>query len=47
VEFERIVVDYVRATYGGEAKSAALVPQRKTIAVKAMGSARSSGADSR
>jgi (E)-4-hydroxy-3-methylbut-2-enyl-diphosphate synthase len=43
-EFERIVVDYVRATYGGEAKSAALVPQQKTIAVKAIESARSSGA---
>src|SRR5690348_13795132 len=43
-EFERIVVDYVRATYGGEAKSAALVPQQKTIAVKAIESARSSSA---
>jgi hypothetical protein len=37
----------VRATYGGEAKSAALVPQQKTIAVKALGSARSSGAVAR
>jgi (E)-4-hydroxy-3-methylbut-2-enyl-diphosphate synthase len=35
-EFERIVLDYVRATYGGEAKSPALVPQHKTIAVKAV-----------
>src|SRR6478752_5189341 len=35
-EFERIVVDYVRATYGGEAKAPALVPQHKTIAVKAV-----------
>jgi (E)-4-hydroxy-3-methylbut-2-enyl-diphosphate synthase len=35
-EFERIVADYVRATYGGEAKSPALVPQHKTIAVKAV-----------
>jgi (E)-4-hydroxy-3-methylbut-2-enyl-diphosphate synthase len=35
-EFERIVVDYVRATYGGEAKSPALMPQHKTIAVKAV-----------
>jgi (E)-4-hydroxy-3-methylbut-2-enyl-diphosphate synthase len=34
-EFEQIVVDYVRATYGGEAKTAALVPQHKTIPVKA------------
>ena len=33
-EFERIVEDYVRATYGGESKSAALEPQHKTIAVK-------------
>jgi (E)-4-hydroxy-3-methylbut-2-enyl-diphosphate synthase len=34
-EFEQIVVDYVRATYGGEPKSAALVPQHKTIPVRA------------
>jgi (E)-4-hydroxy-3-methylbut-2-enyl-diphosphate synthase len=33
-EFEQIVVDYVRATYGGEAKSPSLVPQHKTTAVK-------------
>ncbi len=33
-EFERIVVDYVRATYGGEPKSSSLVPAQKTIAVK-------------
>ena len=33
-EFERIVVDYVRATYGGEARTAALVPQQRTIAVR-------------
>ncbi len=39
-EFERIVLDYVRATYGGETKSAALTPQHKTIAVKALGSER-------
>jgi (E)-4-hydroxy-3-methylbut-2-enyl-diphosphate synthase len=43
-EFECIVVDYVRATYGGEAKAPALVPQHKTIAVKAVASDRSSGA---
>jgi (E)-4-hydroxy-3-methylbut-2-enyl-diphosphate synthase len=43
-EFERIVVDYVRATYGGEAKAPALVPQHKTIAVKAVASDRISGA---
>jgi (E)-4-hydroxy-3-methylbut-2-enyl-diphosphate synthase len=42
-EFERIVVAYVRATYGGEAKAPALVPQHRTIAVKAMGSERISG----
>jgi (E)-4-hydroxy-3-methylbut-2-enyl-diphosphate synthase len=35
-EFERIVGDYVRATYGGEARSPALAPQQKTIAVKAL-----------
>ncbi|HEX6137522.1 MAG TPA: flavodoxin-dependent (E)-4-hydroxy-3-methylbut-2-enyl-diphosphate synthase [Casimicrobiaceae bacterium] len=35
-EFERIVDDYVRATYGGEPRSAALEPQHKTIAVKAI-----------
>ncbi|HET9668698.1 MAG TPA: flavodoxin-dependent (E)-4-hydroxy-3-methylbut-2-enyl-diphosphate synthase [Casimicrobiaceae bacterium] len=29
-EFEQIVVDYVRATYGGEARSSSLLPQRKT-----------------
>jgi (E)-4-hydroxy-3-methylbut-2-enyl-diphosphate synthase len=39
-EFERIVVDYVRATYGGEARSPALVPQHRTIAVKAMSDGR-------
>ncbi|HEY3563789.1 MAG TPA: flavodoxin-dependent (E)-4-hydroxy-3-methylbut-2-enyl-diphosphate synthase, partial [Casimicrobiaceae bacterium] len=31
-EFERIVVDYVRATYGGEARSSSLLPQHKTTA---------------
>ena len=35
-EFERIVEDYVRATYGGEPRSPALAPQQKTIAVKAL-----------
>jgi (E)-4-hydroxy-3-methylbut-2-enyl-diphosphate synthase len=35
-EFERIVEDYVRATYGGEPRSPALTPQQKTIAVKAL-----------
>ncbi|HLX29650.1 MAG TPA: flavodoxin-dependent (E)-4-hydroxy-3-methylbut-2-enyl-diphosphate synthase [Casimicrobiaceae bacterium] len=34
-DFERIVVDYVKATYGGEPRSDALVPQHKTIPVKA------------
>ncbi len=35
LEFERIVDDYVRATYGGEPRAAHLDPERKTIAVKA------------
>jgi (E)-4-hydroxy-3-methylbut-2-enyl-diphosphate synthase len=34
-EFEALVEAYVRATYGGEAASPALKPQKKTIAVKA------------
>jgi (E)-4-hydroxy-3-methylbut-2-enyl-diphosphate synthase len=34
VEFQRIVDDYVRATYGGEPRAAHLTPERKTIAVK-------------
>jgi (E)-4-hydroxy-3-methylbut-2-enyl-diphosphate synthase len=46
-EFEHIVVDYVRATYGGEARSPALMPQHKTIAVKAMGSEQTGGAPAR
>jgi (E)-4-hydroxy-3-methylbut-2-enyl-diphosphate synthase len=29
-EFQQIVVDYVRATYGGEARSSSLLPQHKT-----------------
>ncbi len=36
-EFQRIVDDYVRATYGGEPRAAHLSPARKTIAVKALG----------
>jgi (E)-4-hydroxy-3-methylbut-2-enyl-diphosphate synthase len=35
-EFETLVEAYVRATYGGEAASPALKPQKKTIAVKAV-----------
>ena len=35
-EFERIVEDYVRATYGGEPRSPELTPQAKTVAVKAI-----------
>jgi len=35
-EFQRIVDDYVRATYGGEPRAAHLTPERKTIAVKAV-----------
>jgi (E)-4-hydroxy-3-methylbut-2-enyl-diphosphate synthase len=34
-EFQQIVEDYVRATYGGEPRSAALDPERRTIPVKA------------
>jgi len=36
VEFQRIVDDYVRATYGGEPRAAHLTPERRTIAVKAV-----------
>jgi len=36
VEFQRIVDDYVRATYGGEPRAAHLTPEKKTIAVKAI-----------
>jgi (E)-4-hydroxy-3-methylbut-2-enyl-diphosphate synthase len=36
VEFQRIVDDYVRATYGGEPRAAHLTPERKTIAMKAI-----------
>ena len=35
-EFQRMVDDYVRTTYGGEARAAHLSPARKTIAVKAV-----------
>jgi (E)-4-hydroxy-3-methylbut-2-enyl-diphosphate synthase len=35
VEFQRIVDDYVRATYGGEPRAAHLSPERKTLAAKA------------
>jgi (E)-4-hydroxy-3-methylbut-2-enyl-diphosphate synthase len=34
-EFQRIVEDYVRSTYGGEPRASHLDPERKTIAVKA------------
>jgi (E)-4-hydroxy-3-methylbut-2-enyl-diphosphate synthase len=34
-EFQRIVEDYVRATYGGEPRAAHLDPERRAIAVKA------------
>jgi (E)-4-hydroxy-3-methylbut-2-enyl-diphosphate synthase len=36
VEFQRIVDDYVRATYGGEPRAAHLTPERRTIAVKSV-----------
>jgi (E)-4-hydroxy-3-methylbut-2-enyl-diphosphate synthase len=35
-EFQRIVDDYVRATYGGEPRAAHLTPERRTIAMKAV-----------
>jgi len=35
-EFQAIVDDYVRATYGGEARAAHLSPERRHIAVKAI-----------
>jgi (E)-4-hydroxy-3-methylbut-2-enyl-diphosphate synthase len=35
-EFQQIVEDYVRATYGGEPRSSALDPERRTIGVKAL-----------
>jgi (E)-4-hydroxy-3-methylbut-2-enyl-diphosphate synthase len=35
-EFQEIVADYVRATYGGEPRAPHLDPERKTIAVKAV-----------
>ena len=35
-EFQRIVDDYVRATYGGEARAAHLSPAQRTIPVKAI-----------
>jgi (E)-4-hydroxy-3-methylbut-2-enyl-diphosphate synthase len=36
-EFQAIVADYVRATYGGHAPAPRLRPDKKTIAVKAIG----------
>jgi (E)-4-hydroxy-3-methylbut-2-enyl-diphosphate synthase len=35
-EFQRIVDDYVRATYGGEARAAHITPERRTIAMKSI-----------
>ncbi|MEP7061480.1 MAG: flavodoxin-dependent (E)-4-hydroxy-3-methylbut-2-enyl-diphosphate synthase [Betaproteobacteria bacterium] len=35
-EFQRIVDDYVRTTYGGEARAAHLTPERKTVAIKSV-----------
>ncbi len=35
-EFERIVLDYVRMKYGGEPATAELLPERRTLAVKAI-----------
>jgi (E)-4-hydroxy-3-methylbut-2-enyl-diphosphate synthase len=36
-EFQEIVADYVRATYGGESPSAHLKPEKKSIQLKAVG----------
>jgi (E)-4-hydroxy-3-methylbut-2-enyl-diphosphate synthase len=36
-EFQQIVADYVRATYGDEPPAAHLKPAKKSIAVKALG----------
>ncbi len=36
-EFQEIVADYVRATYGGEAPSAHLKPEKRSILFKAVG----------
>ncbi len=35
-EFQRIVDDYVRATYGGEPRAEHLIPARRTVAMKAI-----------
>ena len=35
-EFERIVLDYVRMKYGGEPASPQLLPERRTVAIKAI-----------
>jgi (E)-4-hydroxy-3-methylbut-2-enyl-diphosphate synthase len=35
-EFQQIVADYVRATYGGEPRAAHLDPEKKSISVKAV-----------
>ncbi|HEV2220729.1 MAG TPA: flavodoxin-dependent (E)-4-hydroxy-3-methylbut-2-enyl-diphosphate synthase [Casimicrobiaceae bacterium] len=35
-EFERIVLDYVRMKYGGEPASPQLLPERRTLAIKAI-----------
>jgi hypothetical protein len=35
-EFQQIVDDYVRATYGGEPAGPHLKPERKSISVKAV-----------
>jgi (E)-4-hydroxy-3-methylbut-2-enyl-diphosphate synthase len=40
-EFQQIVADYVRATYGGEPPSAHLKPEKRSISIKASGSVNS------
>ena len=39
-EFQQIVDDYVRATFGGEARAASLDPERRTIPLKTLTSSR-------
>jgi (E)-4-hydroxy-3-methylbut-2-enyl-diphosphate synthase len=35
-DFERIIADYVRSTYGGEPPASHLRPERKSIAIKSL-----------
>jgi len=35
-DFERIIADYVRATYGGEPPAPHLRPEKKSIAIRSL-----------